>query len=53
MEFAVYAGSALALVAVVLCVLILQRVGQPATIPEDLATRIAVLEQPNHGPACA
>lgn len=45
MEFTVYASLALALVAVVLCVLILLKVGRPATIPEDLSTRIAVLEQ--------
>jgi len=45
MEFAVYASLALALVAVALCVLILLKVGRPATIPEDLSTRIAVLEQ--------
>ena len=45
MEFAVYATLVLALVAVVIGVLILQKVGQPATMPEDFSTRIAVLEQ--------
>ncbi len=45
MEFAVYAALALALVAVVLCVLVLQKVGRRATIPEELSTRIAVIEQ--------
>ncbi len=45
MQLAVYASLALALAAVVLCVLILRRVGRPATIPEELSTRIAVLEQ--------
>jgi DNA recombination protein RmuC len=45
MEFAVYAELGLALVVVVLGVLILQKVGRSATIPDDLSTRIAVLEQ--------
>lgn len=45
MEFAVYVAVGLALVAVILCVLILQKVGRPASIPEELVTRIAVLEQ--------
>lgn len=45
MEFAAYASLALALAAVLLCVLILRRVGRPASIPEELSTRIAVLEQ--------
>jgi DNA recombination protein RmuC len=45
MDFAVYVSLALALVAVVLCALILQKVGRPAVIPEELITRIAVLEQ--------
>lgn len=45
MEFAVYVSLALALLAVVLCVLILRRADRPATVPEELTTRIAVLEQ--------
>ena len=45
MEFAVYASLALAMVAVILCVLILLKVVRPVTIPEELSTRIAVLEQ--------
>lgn len=45
MEFAIYAAAVLALVAVVLGVLILQKVGRPAVVPDDLLTRIAVLEQ--------
>ncbi len=45
MEFAIYAALALALVAVVIAVLILKKVGRPATIPDELSTRIAVLEQ--------
>lgn len=45
MEFVVYSSLALALIAVVLAVLILQKVGRPTTIPEELSTRIAVLEQ--------
>lgn len=45
MEFLVYLGLGLAALAVVLCVLILLKVGRPVSIPEDLSTRIAVLEQ--------
>lgn len=45
MELVSYALLALALAAVVLCVLIFRKVGQPATIPEELSTRIAVLER--------
>jgi DNA recombination protein RmuC len=45
MEFAAYASLAFALAAVLLCVLILWRVGGPARVPEELSTRIAVLEQ--------
>ena len=45
MEFAIDAAAVFALIAAVLGVLILQKVGRPAVIPEDLSTRIAVLEQ--------
>ena len=45
MEFAVYAAAALAFVAVILGVLILLKVNRPAAIPDELSTRIAVLEQ--------
>jgi DNA recombination protein RmuC len=49
MEYAVYVGLALALVAVILGLLILQKVGRPAILPEELSTRIAVLEQIANG----
>ncbi|MBA4040394.1 MAG: DNA recombination protein RmuC [Sphingobium sp.] len=45
MEFAAFAAAGLALVAVILGVLILRKVGQPAKMPDELSTRIAVLEQ--------
>jgi DNA recombination protein RmuC len=45
MEIAVSAPLVLALVAVLLGVLILQKVGRPAAIPEDLSTRLAALKQ--------
>jgi DNA recombination protein RmuC len=45
MQFAVYLAVCLALVAVILCLLILQKIGRPTSILEELSTRIAVLEQ--------
>lgn len=45
MEIVIFAALGLALVAVILGVLILQKAGRPAMIPEELSTRIAVLEQ--------
>lgn len=45
MELAVYAALGLAIIVVVLCVVILLKVGRPASLPEELITRIAVLEQ--------
>ncbi|GAA4025219.1 DNA recombination protein RmuC [Sphingomonas swuensis] len=45
MDLIVVATLALALIAVVLCVLILLKVGRPTALPEELKTRIAVLEQ--------
>lgn len=44
MEFAGYAALGLAAVTIVLCALILRRVAKPALLPEELSTRIAVLE---------
>jgi DNA recombination protein RmuC len=45
MEFVIFAAAGLALVAVILGILILQRVSRPMTVPEELSTRISVLEQ--------
>ena len=45
MEFASLAALVLALVAVLLCLMILHRVGRPATVPDDLSSRITTLEQ--------
>jgi DNA recombination protein RmuC len=45
MEFAVYVAVGLVLAAVILCFLILQKVGRPSVIPVELSTRIALLEQ--------
>lgn len=45
MEFAAYAAAGLTLVVAILGVLILRKLRQPATIPDELSTRIAVLEQ--------
>ncbi|TFI59806.1 DNA recombination protein RmuC [Sphingomonas parva] len=45
MEIAVYAALALALVAVVIGVLILRKMGRPAAVPADLSLRIGVIEQ--------
>lgn len=45
MLLAVYATLALIVCAVVLCVLILRKVGRPVAVPDDLATRIAVIER--------
>lgn len=45
MDFAVYAALGLAGVAVILGILILLKVGRPATMPEDLSARLALLEQ--------
>jgi DNA recombination protein RmuC len=45
MEIAIFAAAGLALVAVILGIVILQKVSRPMTVPEDLSTRISVLEQ--------
>lgn len=45
MEIVIYACLVLAIIAVVLALVILTKVGRPATIPEEFSTRIAVLEE--------
>jgi DNA recombination protein RmuC len=45
MEFAIYVAIGLTFITVILGILILQKVGRPAAVPEELSTRIAVLEQ--------
>lgn len=45
MEFLIFVTAGLALVAVILGILILQRVSRPMSVPEELSTRISVLEQ--------
>lgn len=45
MEFVVYASLAAALAAAVLSLLILRKLFRPLAVPEELSTRIAVIEQ--------
>jgi DNA recombination protein RmuC len=45
MLFAVYASLIAAVAAVILCILILHKLARPAVIPDELNTRLAVLEQ--------
>lgn len=45
MDLVVFGMLALALIAVVLCVMILRKAGRPAAITEEFNARIAVFEQ--------